>query len=79
MAGVAIGSGMGSKIIEVNKLGIRNLIVIFNLISIFANCLKQIASFETIMAARLIWGICTGILNNCLGKILTDTIPNEVS
>ena len=77
---MAIGSALADKLIVMHgKRNVVNLVYALNLVAICANCLKLILSFPAVIIGRFIFGLATGALNTVLGKILNDSIPNEVS
>lgn len=51
--------------------------ILFNVLGIGANLLKQIESFESILIGRLIFGIICGIQTQYLVKTVNETIPFE--
>ena len=66
--------------IELNgKRNINNLFIILNVIAIYFNPIKLIPNYYIILLGRLLFGIVCGALNTCFGKILNDTIPDEVT
>ena len=60
--GIALGSFVGTFFTETQKMmSLQHGMILFNILAIGANLLKQIESFETILIGRLIFGIICGI------------------
>jgi len=78
--GVAIGSVLGSKFILMNgNNNLSRLFYLFNIISLAFNFLKLILNPWTILIGRLGYGLCCGVLNQCLTKFINDTVPISVA
>ena len=60
------------------KFGVWKTILLANFSAIVINGIKQILTTPTILIGRVLFGVCVGISNICLSKVLNDTIPSEV-
>lgn len=71
--GMSIGSYFGGLLLP--KFGSRKLMIIANIVSLMFNLLKLIENTAIIMAARLAFGVTTGITAVCLSRTINDTVP----
>lgn len=75
MAGVGLGSVVGGSIGP--YFGVRNAILLSNLIGVAATGVKLVLTLPTILVGRFVSGFVYGIAVFCAGKSLNDTIPPE--
>jgi len=61
------------------KNNLSRLFYLFNILSLCFNLLKLILNTYTILLGRLGFGICCGVLNQCLTKFINDTVPFSVA
>ena len=74
-AGIAVGSMLASKI--GTKIGIKKLLMLSNLVALIANLVKVIEHSATIYLGRIIFSICAGAANFCIGKAISETVPSQ--
>ena len=80
IAGIAIGSSLGSKAILMNgKNNVNRVIIFFNIMAMLANGMKMFQNYYVILIARFLFGCFCGACNIAYGKILSDTVPNSVN
>ena len=77
MAGVCLGSPIGTKLIE--KYRLSSIVVGLNLFSVVVNTLKLVLNYPLMLATRFLYGLSAGALQVCLSNILNDSVPNEVA
>jgi len=49
-----------------------------NVCAMASNGIKQILTTPTVLIGRILFGVCVGVSNICLSKVLNDSIPSEV-
>lgn len=72
-AGIAVGSMIASKLGP--KIGIKKLLLLSNGIALVANLVKVIETSATIFLGRIVFSICAGAANFCIGKAISETVP----
>ena len=72
-AGLAIGSQLGGVIGD--RITLRNLMLLSNVLGIFANLIKIQEFTATILLGRFLIGVFGGLMNFCYGKALNETVP----
>ena len=73
--GVAIGCVLGGVLVK--KTGLRNLLLISQVLAIVANVFKMFLWYPSIVTGRILFGTAAGITNFCYGKALNETVPSD--
>jgi cyanate permease len=61
------------------RFGIKRLLLTANGFAIIANLIKIIEKSTTIFLGRVMFAICAGASNFCIGKAINETVPTEHS
>lgn len=80
LAGIAIGSMLGSKVVVWNgKKNITRVLFMYISFAMVTNVLKIIENYNVILVGKFLFGLCQGGVNIVLAKIMEDSVPNEVA
>jgi MFS family permease len=59
------------------KTGIKKVLLVSNAVALIANLVKVIQTSTTIYLGRLVFSICAGAANFCIGKAISETVPSQ--